>query len=155
LTGGQIGVIALSKRQGGDMPETPRVLIVDDEKRFRVTMLRLLKNNGISAKGVESGEQALEELTQNPYDVVLLDVKMPGISGIEVLRQMQKQGRDAEVIVLSGHASVDAAMEIMNFGAYDYLLKPCDIDDLLGKISLAHERKIEREKITRTKSPAK
>ena len=106
------------------MPETPRILIVDDEKRFRVTMLRLLKNNGISAKGVESGEQALEELAQNPYDVVLLDVKMPGISGIEVLKQMQKQGCDAEVIVLSGHASVDAALEIMNFGAYDYLLKP-------------------------------
>jgi len=137
------------------MPEIPRILIVDDEKRFRVTMLRLLKNNGISGKGVENGEQALEELSQNPYDVVLLDVKMPGISGIEVLRRMQKQGCDAEVIVLSGHASVDAAMEIMNYGAYDYLLKPCDIDDLLGKISLAHERKIEKEKIARNKNPVK
>ncbi|MFH2218983.1 MAG: response regulator [Pseudomonadota bacterium] len=129
------------------MSETPRVLIVDDEKRFRITLSKLLKTNGISAKGVESGENALEELVKNSYDVVLLDVKMPGISGIEVLKQMKKQGCDAEVIVLSGHASVDAALEIMNFGAYDYLLKPMDVDDLLAKISLAHERKIERKKI--------
>lgn len=127
------------------MKETPNVLIVDDEERFRNTLTKLLQSKGIVAKAVSCGEETITELSKNAYDVVLLDVKMPGISGIDVLKWMKKEGVSAEVIILSGHASVDTAIEIINYGAYDYLLKPSDIEDILLKISLAYERKLEKE----------
>ncbi len=128
------------------MSETPKVLIVDDEERFRNTMIRRLKGEGITASGVGDGESALEELSRNEYDVVLLDVKMPGIDGIETLKHIKDRGISAEVIILSGHACMDAAMDIMICGAYEYLLKPCSIDDLMEKILVAYDRKKEKEK---------
>lgn len=126
------------------MSETPKVLIVDDEDRFRNTMIRRLKGEGITATGVGDGETALEELFRSDYDVVLLDVKMPGIDGIETLKRMKAKGCPAEVIILSGHACMDAAMDIISCGAYEYLLKPCSIDDLLEKILVAYDRKKEK-----------
>jgi DNA-binding NtrC family response regulator len=128
------------------MKETPRILIVDDEERFRNTLTKLLKSRGFLTQSVANGEETKAELLRNAYDVVLLDVKMPGISGIDVLKWMKKEGVAAEVIILSGHASVDTAMEIIDHGAYDYLLKPSDIEEILLKISLAYERKLEKEK---------
>ncbi len=128
------------------MSETPKVLIVDDEDRFRTTMIRRLKGEGITANGVGTGEAALEELSHTEYDVVLLDVKMPGIDGIETLKRMKDQGSKAEVIILSGHACMDAAMDIISCGAYEYLLKPCGIDDLMEKILVAYDRKKDAEK---------
>ena len=128
------------------MTETPRILIVDDEERFRNTLTKLLKSRGFLTQSVANGEETKAELLRNAYDVVLLDVKMPGISGIDVLKWMKKEGVAAEVIILSGHASVDTAMEIIDHGAYDYLLKPSDIEEILLKISLAYERKLEKEK---------
>ena len=129
------------------MPETPKVLIVDDEEHFCRSMLKILSARHIEAFAVNRGEAALEEIARTPYDVVLLDVKMPGISGIEVLKRMKEKGIKAEVIVLSGHASLDTAVEIVKYGAYDYLLKPCDTDELLVKISNAYEQKLEKDKI--------
>jgi DNA-binding NtrC family response regulator len=128
------------------MSETPKVLIVDDEDRFRTTMIRRLKGEGITASGVGTGEAALEELLHTDYDVILLDVKMPGIDGIETLKRMKEQGCKAEVIILSGHACMDAAMDIISCGAYEYLLKPCSIDDLMEKILVAYDRKKDAEK---------
>ena len=87
------------------------------------------------------------ELSENAYDVVLLDVKMPGISGIETLKRIKAQGCDAEVIVLTGHASMDIALNCIDYGAYDYLLKPCDVEEINLKISQAYECKLEKEKI--------
>ncbi|MDO9262979.1 MAG: response regulator [Desulfosalsimonadaceae bacterium] len=130
------------------MPEKAKVLIVDDEAHFCRSLLKILSARGISAFAVNRGEDALEEIVRNPYDVVLLDVKMPGISGIEVLKRMKEKGIKAEVIVLSGHASVDTAVEIVKYGAYDYLLKPCDTDELLVKISNAYEQRLEKDKIS-------
>jgi DNA-binding NtrC family response regulator len=130
------------------MPEKAKVLIVDDEAHFCRSLLKILNARGIEAFAVNRGEDALEEIARNPYDVVLLDVKMPGISGIEVLKRMKERGIKAEVIVLSGHASVDTAVEIVKYGAYDYLLKPCDTDELLVKISNAYEQRLEKEKIS-------
>ncbi|RJP94865.1 MAG: response regulator [Desulfobacteraceae bacterium] len=130
------------------MPERAKILIVDDEEHFCRSLLKILAARNISAFAVNRGEDALEEIDRNPYDVVLLDVKMPGISGIEVLKRMKEQGIKAEVIVLSGHASLDTAMEIVRYGAYDYLLKPCDTDELLVKISNAYEQKMEKDKIS-------
>ena len=130
------------------MPEKAKVLIVDDEAHFCRSLLKILSARGIEAFAVNRGEDALLEIVRNPYDVVLLDVKMPGISGIEVLKRMKEQGIKAEVIVLSGHASVDTAVEIVKYGAYDYLLKPCDTDELLLKISNAYEQRLEKKKIS-------
>ncbi len=127
--------------------EVPKVLIVDDEEHFCRSLLKILTARKIPAKAVHRGDQALEELSTHPYDVVLLDVKMPGINGIEVLKLMKERGIKAEVIVLSGHASVETAVEIVKYGAYDYLLKPCDTDELLVKITSAFEQRLEKKKI--------
>jgi DNA-binding response OmpR family regulator len=127
------------------MSEMPSVLIVDDEDGFRSVLVRRLLSRGIQAFGVGRGEEALELLQTRNIDVVLLDIKMPGMSGVDVLRHMREQGCKAEVIVLSGHVFLDAAVEIMDFGVNDYLLKPCDTEELMDRITLAHERKTERE----------
>jgi len=129
------------------MPEKAKVLIVDDEAHFCRSLQKILTARNIDVYAVNRGEDALAEIGKNPYDVVLLDIKMPGISGIEVLKRMKEQGIKAEVIVLSGHASVDTAVEIVKYGAYDYLLKPCDTDELLIKISNAYEQRLEKDKI--------
>lgn len=127
------------------MSLSPRVLIVDDEERFRATLGKLLTVNGLDVKGVGSGRLALEELMHSRYDVVLLDVKMPEMNGVETLAEIKKIDPNVEVIILTGHASVDVAVEIMRLGGYEYLLKPCPMDELMEKIDTAHERKMARE----------
>jgi DNA-binding NtrC family response regulator len=127
------------------MSSTPRLLLVDDEERFRTTLSKLLGVRGIPVAAVGSGEEALEELRSKPYDVILLDVRMPGMNGIEALAEIKKINPALEVIILTGHASVDAAVDIMKLGGYDYLLKPCSVDELMEKIDGAHERKLARE----------
>jgi DNA-binding NtrC family response regulator len=121
-----------------------RVLVVDDEDRFRESMLKILKAEGLDAAAVSGGAEALAELERNDYDVVLLDVKMPGMDGIEVLRRLEGQKRHVEVLILTGHASLDTAMEIVRHGAFGYLLKPCEIDELILKIEQAYERRLAR-----------
>lgn len=134
------------------MSSKPKVLIVDDEERFRTTLRKLLAVREIDAADVGSAQEAFAALQENAYDVILLDVKMPGIDGIEALGKIKKQYPEVEVIILTGHASVDAAVEIMKLGGYEYLLKPCPIDELTGKIESAWERKQARDK--RRKEPA-
>jgi DNA-binding NtrC family response regulator len=129
------------------MPDNPKVLIVDDEAHFCRSLLKILTARKIPAIAVNRGDAALEELSQKSYDVVLLDVKMPGISGIEVLKLMKERKIKAEVIVLSGHASLETAVEIVKYGAYDYLLKPCDTEELLVKITSAYEQRLENKKL--------
>jgi len=124
-----------------------RVLIVDDEERFRTTLAKILKAEGLDATVAGDAREGLDALAAAEFDVVLLDVKMPGMDGIEALKRIKNMGDpgcNVEVIILTGHASVDYAVEIMKYGAFDFLLKPCPKDELLVKISLAHERKIER-----------
>lgn len=127
------------------MPPTIKVLIVDDEERFRTTLKKLLTVKGVEAQTVGSGKEAILEVGNKDYDVVLLDVKMPEMNGIEVLSELKKNNRDVEVIMLTGHASVDVAVEIMRLGGYEYLLKPCPVDELMDKIEAAYERKLARE----------
>lgn len=126
------------------MSAGPRVLIVDDEERFRTTLRKLLTVREMEATDVGSAGDAFLEMEKNPYDVILLDVKMPEMNGIEALAKIKKEYPEVEVIILTGHASVDAAVEIMKLGGYEYLLKPCPIDELAGKIESAWERKIAR-----------
>jgi DNA-binding NtrC family response regulator len=127
------------------MEGKPRVLIVDDEERFRTTMGRLLAARGLDVAAAGSAREALEQLQQAAFDVVVLDVRMPQMSGIEALAEIKRIRPEIEVIILTGHASVDAAVEIMRLGGYEYLLKPCPTDDLVDKIEAAYERKVTRE----------
>lgn len=130
------------------MSARPRVLIVDDEERFRKTLRKLLTIREMEATDVGSARDAFSEMEKNSYDVILLDVKMPEMNGIEALGKIKKEYPDVEVIILTGHACVDAAVEIMKLGGYEYLLKPCPIDEVAGKIESAWERKIARAKRT-------
>jgi DNA-binding NtrC family response regulator len=119
-----------------------RVLIVDDEKDFMETIVNRLKKRDIDATGVLSGEEALEIMNKKLFDVVILDIKMPGgMDGIEALRETKKIQPLAEVILLTGHASVETSIEGMKLGAFDYLLKPIKLEDLLTKLGSAFEKK--------------
>ena len=122
-----------------------RVLIVDDEKDF-VEMLALrLETAGEKVIRTHSGETGLAQLKANPIDVVLLDLRMPGMDGIDVLRQIKKECPLVEVILLTGHGTVQTAVEGMKLGAYDYLLKPADFKELAEKLEGARKRKDEHE----------
>ncbi|WP_243367541.1 response regulator [Fundidesulfovibrio soli] len=118
-----------------------RLLIVDDEERFVSTLARLLSMRQMEVTTAFSGEQALESFAPGAFDVALVDVKMPGMSGVELLAELKKRDPNLEVIVLTGHASVDIAAEIMGKGGSDYLLKPCPTDDVAAKILSAVERR--------------
>jgi len=126
------------------MSARPKVLIVDDEERFRTTLHKLLAVRKIDAAHVGSAKEAFSEIANNDYDVILLDVKMPEMDGIQALGRIKRENPQIEVIILTGHASVDAAIEIMKLGGYEYMLKPCAIDEVVGKIESAWEIKLIR-----------
>lgn len=119
----------------------PLILVVDDEERFRTNMLRLLDMNGLSALAATGGREALDIVDREPVDVILLDMKMPGMSGAEVMAELSKRKDRPEVIFLSGHASLDLPLDKVCSGACDYLIKPCTMDVLLAKIESAMERR--------------
>jgi DNA-binding NtrC family response regulator len=130
------------------MAEPMTVLFVDDEPDFLQTLLKRMRKRSVNAAGVGSGEEALVHLAQSPADVVVLDVRMPGMGGIETLRAIKKKTPLTEVVMLTGHASLEVAREGMENGAFDYLMKPVDIDDLLYKIQDAfHKKTIQEAKI--------
>lgn len=139
--------------QERDMPDKPTVLVVDDEQRFRENLVKLLRAHGYKAMGACDGRQALAQLGAGPADVVLLDIKMPDMGGLEALAQIKSKYPPVEVIMLSGHASVDTAREIISLGGFDYLLKPHTTEDLLVKIDTAFEKKRDREKRESAKPP--
>jgi DNA-binding NtrC family response regulator len=115
---------------------------VDDEEDFLETIIKRLNKRQVDASGARSGEEALELLKEKTFDVVILDIKMPGgMDGIEALREIKKVQPLAEVILLTGHASVETSIEGMRLGAFDYLLKPIKLDELLKKIAQAIEKK--------------
>ena len=123
----------------------PRILIVDDEERFRTTLGKRLTERELDVVTVGSGIEALDEVKHRLYDVIILDIKMPGLDGIETLAEIKKINPNIEVILLTGHASIDSAVDGMRSGAYDYVLKPCDIEQLLEKINGAYEVKAMRD----------
>ncbi len=112
------------------------------------TLTKRLKKRGLGITSIENGEEALKWLACNRVDVVLLDVRMTGMDGIQVLRRIKTEFPLIEVIMLTGHASAEAAIEGMELGAFDYLMKPVDFDELLYKIQDAYKKKvIQEEKI--------
>ncbi|MFU2208337.1 response regulator [Solidesulfovibrio sp. C21] len=123
------------------MADPIRVLIVDDEERFRDTLAKLLSRHGFSVRTAGGGEAALALLGEAPCDVIVLDVKMPGLSGEEALPLLRQACPEAEVLVLTGHASVDIASVMIAGGAADYLLKPCPTEELEGAIRAVFDRR--------------
>jgi len=128
--------------------EQCKVLLVDDETDFLETLTKRLKKRNLTLKNASTGEEALRLLSLEPVDVVVLDVRMPGMDGIQVLREIKKDYPLVEVILLTGHANVEVAITGMRWGAFDYLMKPAGIDELLYKIQDAYKAKaIQEEKI--------
>lgn len=132
----------------------PFVMLVDDEVPFVETMTKRLKKRDLRVISAHSGEESLEMLSKNQnLDVIILDVKMPGMDGIDTLKEIKKGYPLAEVVMLTGHATVESAIEGMKQGAFDYLMKPCEIEDLLKKVEEAakkkrdHEEKIREAKV--------
>jgi DNA-binding NtrC family response regulator len=132
-----------------------KVLVVDDEIDFLETFVKRLEKRHIQAQGVPSGVEALAAMQRETFDVVLLDIKMPGsMDGIAVLRQIKRIQPNAEVILLTGHASVETSIEGMKLGAFDYLLKPIRFEEVLAKVQAAGARKAEQDrKLHLTGSP--
>ena len=123
-----------------------KILLVDDEVVFTQNMAKLLANRGYVVTAVNSGDAAIQALEERDFDVVVLDLKMPGMDGITTLKEIKKLGLLTETLILTGHGSIDTALEAIKLGAYDYLTKPCEIDELVDKIQGAWETKDEAVK---------
>ncbi len=122
------------------MNRKPRILLVDDEKRFVHNIARLLERQDFDVSTAYDGLQAVETVRgAEHFDVAVLDLNMPGLDGLGALQQIKDISPDTEVIILTGNATLENGIEALRLGAFDYLLKPCDIDDLVGKISEAYE----------------
>ena len=122
------------------------VLLVDDEVPFVEAMTRRLTKRGLDVKNAFSGDEALQSLKKLKHiDVIILDVKMPGMDGLETLKEIKKGYPMVEVIMLTGHATVETAIEGMKLGAYDYLMKPCEMDVLMKKLEEAKSKKFQHE----------
>jgi len=137
----------------------PLVMLVDDEVPFVETLTKRLEKRNLQIISTHGGQEALVMLDKNRNaDVVILDVKMPGMDGIEVLKKIKESYPLIEVIMLTGHATVESAIEGMKLGAYDYLMKPCDMDHLMTKVQeatkkrRAHEEKIREAEIKKALS---
>ncbi|MGI6656261.1 MAG: response regulator [Desulfobulbus sp.] len=122
------------------------VLIVDDEEEFRTLTTKRLIRRELQCENAPNGDVALEMITAKEYDVVLLDVKMPGKDGVEILRDIKKIAPMTEVVMLTGHASVESGISGIKYGAFDYLIKPIDLDTLLEKLNAAYARRLEQLK---------
>lgn len=122
-----------------------RVLLVDDEKDFIETLAQRLEVRGFDVQTALDGDEALSLIKAHEFDVVVLDVLMPGKDGVEVLKEIKQSKPLLQVIMLTGHATVETAIEGMKLGAYDYLMKPTETEDLVEKITQAQKLKAEHE----------
>lgn len=123
-----------------------RLLIVDDEERFVETLSKRLTARGLYVEGANSGPDAISLIGSRPFDVVLLDLRMPGMDGLQTLREIKLAEPLVQVVMLSGNASINAAVEGMRLGASDYLLKPADIEEVVAKVEEAFDKKRLKEK---------
>ncbi len=122
-----------------------RLLIVDDEEQFVEALSERLSLRDYDVTTSLTGEDAVEKIKNYNFDVVILDVRLPGIEGTEVLREIKNLKPLIEVIMLTGHGTVEMAIEGMKLGAFDFLMKPCETEDLTAKIAKAHDRKADQE----------
>lgn len=117
------------------------VLLVDDEADYREVLTKRLTKRKFHVLSAGSGEEALDILQAKAVDLVVLDVKMPGMGGAETLRLMKARVPQVEVIMLTGHANVEVTVQGMELGAFDYMIKPVDIDDLVFRLQDAYRKK--------------
>ena len=134
-----------AKRDLGEKAMKIRVLLVDDEKEFTDVLAERLETRDFDVSKAYSGDEAIAALKQRKIDVVVLDVLMPGKDGVETLKEIKAMQPIVEVIMLTGNATVETAVEGMKFGAYDYLMKPTETKDLVEKLVKAYKRKAEQE----------
>lgn len=128
------------------MFKTPtNVLVVDDEKALVRVIVDTLKEEQVDARGVYSGKACLESLDQEAVDVIILDIKMPGMDGVETLQAVKRHSPLVEVVMLTGHGTIETSVACMKLGAFDYILKPADFDELLEKIAAARNKKDAQE----------
>ena len=123
-----------------------KVLMVDDEVVFCENMAKLLNTRGYQVKAVNEGEEAIRILKSEVYDVVVLDLKMPGMNGIDIMRKLKELDIPSQVIILTGHGCVDTAMEAVKLGAFDYIPKPCEVDELSEMINNSQIMKNQKSK---------
>ncbi|NLW80322.1 MAG: response regulator [Desulfovibrionales bacterium] len=119
---------------------TIRVLLVDDETQFAAILAKRLRRKGFVVTMAGSGPEGLGQLETDPVDVVVLDVNMPGMDGIQVLREIRMRHPLVQILMLTGHADMESAISGMAMGAYDYLMKPADLEDLVRKLRDAGDR---------------
>lgn len=127
-----------------------RILVVDDELFVRELLLEFLSAQGYEVSLADSGEKAVELMQTQPADLVLVDLKMPGINGIEALRQIKKIAPDILAIIMTGYPTIESSIEALRHGAYDYVIKPFKLDDLKSSIERAlreHTLKVETSQL--------
>jgi DNA-binding NtrC family response regulator len=117
-----------------------KLLLVDDEKGFANIIAKRMSKRGLDVTKAYSGAEALQAIRKADFDVAVLDLKMEDMDGIEILKIFKKMDPDLAVIMLTGHGSESAAKDGIRFGAFDYLTKPCDLDELLAKIREAYQQ---------------
>ena len=119
-----------------------RILLVDDEEQFLKVLSERLEVRGLKVNSVTSGEDALARVEEQNFDVIVVDLAMPGIDGIETLRRLKEKDPDSEIIMLTGHGTVHSGIEAMKLGAEDFLEKPVDIGELLERIGEAKDKRL-------------
>ena len=131
------------------------LMLVDDEERFLATTAKLLERAGHRVLTASSGQAAIELLGEQDVDVMILDMKMPGMGGLEVLREVRLRFPLVEVIMLTGHGTIESAVEGLKSGAFDFVTKPCDIETLVSKAEeAAARRRAVEEKIRKARTMA-
>ena len=120
----------------------PIILLVDDDVAFANNLLKLLSKRGYDVVVEYNGADAVKRVGEKEFDVIILDMKMPGMDGIATLKEIKKKAPLVEVVILTGHGSIESGIEGMQLGAFDFLMKPVRIDDLQEKVSEAYRRKL-------------
>ena len=119
-----------------------KILIVDDEVVFANNISKLISKRGFDVKTVYSGDQALQAVNEEDFDVVILDLKMPGLNGLETLKRIKENKSQVEVIILTGHGAMDSGIDGIQLGAFDFIMKPVRFEDLYEKVRQAYQRKL-------------
>lgn len=127
------------------MPNRIKLLIVDDEKKFLDSIAKRLEMREFDVTKAGNGQQAVEAARAGGFDLALLDLKMPGMDGQQVLEILKKEHKHLEVIILTGHGSIDSAVECTRLGAFSYLPKPYELDNLLEALTTAYESRIRKK----------
>jgi DNA-binding NtrC family response regulator len=138
----------MKKQIGANVMENEKInlLIVDDEVQFLESISKSLEVRDFNVIAVNRGEKAIEAARKNPVDIALVDLKMPGINGEETLKVLKAEHQWMEVVILTGHGTIDSAVECTKIGAYSYLQKPCDLNELLEALKNAYKKKVMNKK---------